>query len=219
MSNIKEMKIYSLEGIAKDVRIAIDRNGASAALKDLGDVDTLTIDEIIMSKVVEAVKRVHSIAPAHLLDGGYFFGDSIHWPDENPGCGWVSLPDDFMRFISFKMDDWARGVFTCMSTDDVEYEKQSLPFKGVRGTPLSPKCFISIRPEGRIMEFYSSKNNSAKVSFANYLPYPKIENNSVRICEKCYDGVVYTIAGLVMATVGDVDKSNVFNELAKSALV
>jgi hypothetical protein len=71
------MNVYRLEEIAKDVRIAIDRNSNSNALVEIGDVDTLALDDIIMSKVVEAVRRVHSDAPVHLLDGGYSFGDAL----------------------------------------------------------------------------------------------------------------------------------------------
>lgn len=212
------MAVYRIENIAKDVRIALDRNGSSEALSEIGDVDTLTIDEIVMSKIIEGVKHVHSTAPAYLLDGGHSFADSIYWKENE--CGWILLPEDFMRFVSFKMNDWSRTVFNCLSTDDIEYEKQSSRFKGLRGTAQNPKCFISVRPEGRILEFYSCKSNDAKISIANYLPYPKIDSSkSVEICKRCYDAVIYTIAALVLMTFGDAEKSNVFNELAKSSLI
>lgn len=213
------MTVYRIENIAKDVRIALDRNGSSDALTDIGDVDTLTIDEIIISKIIEGIKHVHSTAPAYLLDGGHSFADSIYWKENE--CGWILLPEDFMRFVSFKMSDWSRTVFNCLSTDDIEYEKQSSRFKGLRGTAQNPKCFISVRPEGRILEFYSCKSNDAKISIANYLPYPEIDPlmKSVEICKRCYDAVIYTIAALVLMTFGDAEKSNVFNELAKSSLI
>lgn len=211
------MTVYRIENIAKDVRIALDRNGSSAALADIGDVDTLTIDEIIISKIIEGIKHVHSTAPAYLLDGGYSFADSIYWKENE--CGWILLPDDFMRFVSFKMDDWSRPVYSCSTTDDIEYEKQSSRFKGLRGTSQKPLCFIAIRPEGRALEFYSSKSTDAEVEMATYLPYPQIESESVKICSRCYDAVIYTIAALVLMTFGDAEKSNVFNELAKSSLI
>lgn len=212
------MAVYRIENIAKDVRIALDRNGSSDALSEIGDVDTLTIDEIIISKIIEGIKHVHSTAPAYLLDGGHSFADSIYWKENE--CGWILLPEDFMRFVSFKMNDWSRTVFNCLSIDDIEYEKQSSRFKGLRGTAQNPKCFISVRPEGRILEFYSCKSNDAKISIANYLPYPEIDSSkSVEICKRCYNAVIYTIAALVLMTFGDAEKSNVFNELAKSSLI
>lgn len=214
------MAVYRLEKIERDVRIALDRNGSSEALAIIGDVDTLTIDEIIESKIVEAVKRIHSSAPAHLLDGGHSFVDkaAVYWKELE--SGWVLLPEDFMRFVAFKMSDWQHAVFTCMSTDDAEYQLQSSPFKGVRGTAQNPKCFIVVRPEGRALEFYSSKTRNAEITQAVYLPYPEIDElRSVEICSKCYNAVVYTVAALVVATLGDTDKSNIFNELAKSSLI
>ena len=75
------MAVYQTDRIGRDVRIALDRNMTSDALKLIGDVDTLALDDIIKSKILEAVKRVHSAAPAHLLDGGYNFGDAIYWKE------------------------------------------------------------------------------------------------------------------------------------------
>ena len=54
------MAVYQIKNITKDVRVALDQNGVSDSLEGIGDVDTLELNEIIRSKVVEAVKRVHS---------------------------------------------------------------------------------------------------------------------------------------------------------------
>lgn len=215
------MKVYPLEKVAKDVRIALDQNMTSDALTEIGDVDTLALNDIIKSKIVEAVKRIHSDAPPHLLDGGFNFGDAVYWnKDGRDFSGWVLLPEDFMRFVVFQMDDWERAVFSAISTDDSEYTKQSSRFRGIRGTTQKPVCAISIRPEGRVLEFFSCKSEDAMVSRAVYLPYPKIDKyGAVEICQRCYDAVVYTTAALVLTTFGDTDKSNLLNELAKSSLI
>lgn len=212
------MTVYPLDKVAEDVRIALDQNMVSDALTEIGDVDTLALNDIIKSKIVEAVKRIHSEAPPHLLDGGHNFGDAVYWMEHE--SGWVLLPEDFMRFVVFEMSDWSRAVFTASNTDDTEYLLQQSRHKGIRGTAQRPICFISIRPEGRVLEFYSCKSEEASVSRAVYLPYPKVdEYGGIEICERCYDAVVYTIASLVLATYGDMDKSNVMNELAKTAII
>nr|DAV37242.1 MAG TPA: hypothetical protein [Caudoviricetes sp.] len=212
------MKVYQIHEIIKDVRIALDQNMVSDTLEIIGDVDTLSINDIIKSKIVEAIKRIHSEAPSHLLDGGYNFGDEIYWKDN---CtGWILLPENFMRFVVFQMNDWERPVFFPISTDDPEYEKQSSRFKGIRGNPQRPVCAISIRPEGRVLEFFSCKSNEAKVSRAVYIPYPQIDRyGAVEICQRCYDAVIYTIAALVLTTFGDTDKSSALSELSKSILI
>ena len=212
------MTVYHLDEIAGDVRIALDQNTTSDVLKEIGDVDTLALNDIIKSKIIEAVKRVHSSAPPYLLDGGHNFGDEVYW--QKCESGWVLLPEDFMRFVVFQMSDWERAVFYPISVDDPEYEKQSSRFKGIRGTTQRPVCAIYIRPEGRVLEFYSCKSQDATVSRAVYLPYPQIDKyGAIEICQRCYDAVVYTIAALVLTTFGDVEKSSALNELAKSVLI
>ena len=71
---LQPMTVYHLDEIAGDVRIALDQNTTSDVLKEIGDVDTLALNDIIKSKIIEAVKRVHSSAPPYLLDGGHNFG-------------------------------------------------------------------------------------------------------------------------------------------------
>ena len=212
------MAVYQIKNITKDVRVALDQNGVSDSLEGIGDVDTLELNEIIRSKVVEAVKRVHSEAPAYLLDGGHNLGSAICWMEKE--SGWVLLPEDFMRLVIFQMDDWARAVFTAISAADAEYAMMKSRYKGLRGTAQKPVCAISVRPEGRVLEFYSCKSEEATVSRGVYLPYPLIdEHDDVEICSRCYDAVVYTIASLVAATYGDADKTGLFNELAKGCLI
>lgn len=212
------MTVYPVKDVETAVRIVLDQNGVSDALVQFGDVDTLQLNEIIESKIVEGIKMVHSQAPAYLLDGGYNFGTSIYW--KNNGTGWVLLPDDFMRLVVFEMDDWERAVFNALSIEDEEYKKQSSRFKGVRGNPQKPVCVLTFRPEGRVLEFYSCYNTDAMVSRASYIPYPFIAgDNTVRICRRCFDAVVYTIASLVLLTLKDTENSNLFSELAKTALI
>lgn len=209
--------IYQLDKIRQDVRICLDQNMTSDALLESGDIDTLALDDIIRSKILEAVQRVHMDAPNYLLEGGHNFGDAVYWRELE--SGWVLLPPDFMRLVVFEMDDWEQAVYQAISTDDPEYEKQRSRFKGIRGTAQRPVCAIAIRPEGRVLEFYSCKSKNAQVSRAMYIPYPKIdEDNGVDICERCYNAVVYTAAGLTLLTCGEVEKGNAVSELAQTFL-
>ena len=209
--------IYQLDKIMQDVRICLDQNMTSDALLESGDIDTLALDDIIRSKILEAVQRVHMDAPNYLLEGGHNFGDAVYWRELE--SGWVLLPPDFMRLVVFEMDDWEQAVYQAISTDDPEYEKQRSRFKGIRGTAQRPVCAIAIRPEGRVLEFYSCKSSDAHVSRAMYIPYPKIdEANGVDICERCYKAVVYTAAGLTLLACGEAERGNALSELAQTFL-
>lgn len=209
--------IFKVTDIIRDVRVCIDQNKTSEALFEDGDIETLTLDEIIRQKIPEAVRRVHTDAPTYLLESGHDFGDAVYWGDME--SGYVMLPDDFMRLIMFRMSDWERTVYTAISTEDEEYEKMSSRFKGIRGTAQKPVCAIAIRPEGKVLEFYSCKSESADVAKATYLPYPKIdEDGGIDICERCYTAVIYTAAALVLNTYGEAQKVSALSDLAKTAL-
>ncbi|MGM9836050.1 MAG: hypothetical protein ACI30L_04800 [Muribaculaceae bacterium] len=209
--------IFQIDKIMQDVRICLDLNMESDALIESGDIDTLALDEIIKSKILEAIQRVHRDAPNYLLEGGHNFGDAVYWQELE--SGWVLLPKDFLRLVVFEMDDWEQAVYQAISTDDPEYEKQHSRFKGIRGTAQRPVCSIGIRPEGRVLEFYSCKSTDAKVRRAIYMPYPKIdEDGGVDISERCYNAVIYTAAALTLLTCGETEKGNSVSELAQTFL-
>lgn len=209
--------VYKVDKVMRDVRICLDQNMTSEQLLQTDDVDTLALDDIIRSKILEAVVRVHCNAPTYLLEEGHNFGESVYWGDLE--SGWVLLPEDFMRLIVFEMSDWEQAVFTAISSADPEYAFQRQRIKALRGTSQKPVCAISTRPEGRVLEFYSCKSEDAYVSRAQYLPYPEIdEDEGIDICERCYTAVVYTVASLVLVTLGETDKSSALSELSKTAL-
>lgn len=209
--------IYNIHDVMRDVRVCLDQNMTSEQLLQDDDVDTLSLDEIVKSKIVEAVTRVHTDAPTYLLENGHDFGDAVFWGDQE--SGWVILPQDFMRLIVFEMSDWEQAVFTAISTGDPEYEMQRQRVKALRGTAQRPVCAIAVRPEGRVLEFYSCKSEDAYVRRAQYLPYPRVDKDGgIDICERCYTAVVYAAASLVLLTLGEVDKASALSEISKSAL-
>lgn len=209
--------IYQIQDIERDVRIALDENDVSTQLVQMGDVDTLALNDIIRSKIVEAVRRVELAAPAHLLEEGHDFSSGIYWNGD--GSGWVLLPDDFMRLIAFRMSDWERTVYEAISVDDPLYAKQSSRYKGIRGNVQKPVCAIVNRAEGKALEFYACKDNTVMIVRAGYLPYPSIDaNDGIDISQRCYEAVIYTIAALVAATYGDSEKTTNLNELSKTLI-
>lgn len=209
--------MYKIETVSQDVRIAIDENKTSEQLLGDEDIDTLSLNEIVRSKIEEAVRRVETTAPTFLLEEGHTFGDSVYWEDNN--SGWTLLPDDFMRLIAFRMSDWERTCYNAISVDDPLYDLQSSRFMGVRGNVQKPVCAVVNRAEGKALEFYSCKSEEAYVKRATYLPYPKIDDEEgIDISERCYTAVVYTTAALVLTAYGANDRAEQLNALAKSIM-
>ncbi len=210
--------LYKATKIVRDVRVAIDENRTSEQLIATDDIETLSLEDIIRSKIVEAVRRVEMAAPVRFLEEGHNFGDAVYWSDLESGR--VLLPDDFMRLIAFRMSDWERTVYTAISVDNAQYAKQSSRYKGIRGNAQKPVCVLVNRPEGKALEFYSCKSKDAYVACGMYVPYPRIdEDDCVDISERCYEAVVYTIASQVLAVYGEYDKSRVMNESAQTLLM
>lgn len=209
--------IYNLEDIEEAVRVVLDENQVS---DNMMDIDTLSLDEIIRSKVEEAVNNAHLLAPIYMLEQGNSFADSIAWDEEvGKGPGWTILPNDFNRLISFKMSDWERPVYSAILPNDPLYALQKSRFAGVRGNTQKPVCTIAMRPVGRVLEFYScAKGEDVSVDMAVYLPIYKIEDEAINICERCYKSVVYKVAGLAAVSMGIMDKAKTLFEISNELL-
>ena len=210
---------YEVDDIVKEVRIAIDQNMTSDALADLGDIDTLSLEQIIRSKIAVGARIVESQAPFYLLDSGKAFADNITWVQERgKGWGWILLPDDFLRLVVFQMTDWTHEVCTPITADDALYAQQFSRYPGIQGNPQKPVVAIVQKPVGLVLEFFTSMaGEEAYVKQARYIPIPRIENNAIELCEKLHDAIVYEAAYLTALSTGQTDLAtnllNIKNEL------
>lgn len=210
---------YKVADIIRDVRIAIDQNTTSDALLEVGDVDTLSLEEIIRSKIVDAATIVEAQAPVYLLDGGKAFGDSILW-DSQPGIGSgeIHLPDDFLRLVCFRMSDW-EGNPSVITEDDPKYAMQHSRYAGIRGNPQNPVVAIVTQPIGQVLEFYScTAGEQAYVKQARYIPIPRIEGEEIEVCEKLRRAIVYYAAYLTALSVGNGDLATAMQTITKEIL-
>lgn len=209
--------IYEVSEIQQAVRVVMDKNAISPILGGVIDIDTIGVDDIIRKSIPVAVRNVHTVAPFHLLELGHDMGDELYWNGD--GSGWLLLPDDFMRFVVFQMSDWERAVYDALTPDDAEYALQRSRWKGVRGTPQKPVCAVCVRPEGKVLEFYSCKDEDAFVTRGVYIPLPKVsEDGGIEISEPCYAAVVYECAALTFASLGDVTQETLMRTEARSLL-
>lgn len=207
----------TLDTILTDVRVILDKNMSGDALAELGDVETLSLDEMIESKVVDAVRLVHTAAPYYRLDGLSEITGTIVWDDLY--CGHIILPEDFMRLVSFKMSDWHRAVHTAVDVGSVEYEMQGSKYKGIRGTPEKPVVAAVPYAEGLALEFFSCRSEQATITNATYLPLPQWVDGSIAVCKRLYRSICYLSAALTAQSLGSADTYNALSEQAKSLMV
>ena len=202
------MTPYLVDDLITAAKVAIDENVSSAPLAALGDVDTLTVDEIIRSKVEDAARLVEEGAAHHLLDAGKPFGDSIEWESqEGYGAGRVNLPDDFMRLVTFRMSDWYKPVTEAITEEHQLYLQQSSRYAGVRGNPQRPVVAGVHDASRQVLEFYSCQAGPGVcVRTARYLPLPKIYKDGgkeyIDLCAKLERAVVYRLASMACTIIG-----------------
>lgn len=209
--------------LKQEVRIALDQNMSSDPLIAISDIDTLSLDQIIESKIEDAARVVLRDAPNYLLDGGVSFGNadhtySVEWFGQKAGLGggYILLPEDFLRLVSFQMSDWSRAVSVAITEDNPLYARQSSRYGGIRGCPQKPVVALVPYSTGLALEFYScTMGDSVTVKKGTYIPMPTIKDEggtkTIEFCEKLKPAIVYYTAYLVALTLGQ-------NELAATLL-
>ena len=200
---------YNVADIVKDVRIVLDRNMSSTALAALSDVDTLSLDEIIQSRVLDSVRTVDLEAPLYRLGPGIPFGESIAWDtQEGIGSGYVLLPPDFLRLIAFQMTDWRQAVYAPITPADPLYKLQHSQFPGIKGNPDKPVAALVAKPVGMVLEFYSCMGGQGTgIAIASYLPQPRIIEGKVEIPYQLRDAVIYHAAYLTAVTMEETEQA------------
>jgi len=200
--------IYLVDDIIGDVRIVLDEDRSGEPLLESGDEEALNLEELIRSKIEEGIDAVHSMAPSRMLDTGHAFGgdETLYWGELE--SGWVMLPDDWLRLVVFEMSDWERPVYDAIAADTPRARQTRSRVKALRGTAQRPVCVLGVRPEGKVLEFYSCKSRAARVTRGVYIPRAEIDDHGgVEVGEQCYRAAVYNIGALVMAVQGEAERS------------
>lgn len=214
------MKSY-YRNIVRAVRVVLDQNKDSAPLAAVGDIDTLSIDEIIEESIPGAIRAVLLTAPDTFFDGGISAtSEALKMKKHavaNNVYGYVSveLPADFIRLLSMKMSDWDFAVSYAFPRGDAAYAIQHSRVTSLHGNAQRPVAVVT--PDGKHIEAFSSKEDARLDEFV-YVGMPSVveegSDKAVEIGGKMYPSVVYYCASLVCATLGDLDKSNTMRTIA-----
>lgn len=212
---------FRVDELTKDVRVALDQNMTSDALMALEDIDTLSLEEIIKSKLEDAARFIEGESPVYLLDGiGEPFAGSIGWEAQTGiGPGYILLPEDFLRLISFQMSDWSVQVTQAIPEDSPLYMMQRSRFPGIRGCPQKPVVAITNRAGGLVLEFYScSAGPDVHVKRARYLPIPKIEDGMIDLCPRLRSSIVYYTAYMTSLSLQAADMAAALLSISKDLM-
>ena len=209
---------YGIRQITRDVRVTLDENRESRQLIEIGDRETLGLDELIASKVETAAGFVVLESPLSMMSGGYPLDGDIYW--ERGNSGRMLLPEDYLRLLVFKMSDWERAVHEAIGAESAEYRLQSSRCKGLRGNVQKPVVAVVRRGEGLELEFYSCLSDEAEIEQGAYMRVPRIDGEgNIEIPERCYKAVVEKAAALVYESIGELQRGQSKEEAGKGALI
>jgi len=106
-----------------------------------------TIDLYINALLDESAKHILQTAPRHVIkptDGRaaapVFVAQST--------VGYIYLPDDYLRFLSFKIASWLQEVNELKTTEDSSYKLQKYSF--TRGGIAKPEVFINSKTKTNV---------------------------------------------------------------------
>ncbi len=193
--------LCKVDDIAGAVRTILEDNSSERYLNELDDTDAVLLDEVIRSKITESVRTVLLTAPLSMIGTGKAFGKTIHWyQHEGHGAGYVLLPKDFLRLVTFQMSDWTQEAHIPISPMSAEYKQQRSRF-GVRGCPQRPVVALINLPQGMALEFFSCEGGKGThVSQSEYIPYPRIIKRKVYIPKLLQKAVINHAAYLTAVT-------------------
>lgn len=206
---------YKVEDMKADIRTAIDENRRSESLVLDGDTDTLSLDDVIEQKIGDAIKAVEMSAPARLLEG-VSFAECKNTINQDLS-GYVTLPEDFMRLVAFKMSDWETGVYNAIAPSDAAYMYQKSRW-GIGGNWERPVCAVVPSGDSLKLEYYRSRTTDAGIETALYRPYPAIKNGKTDVSEHLYKASVYMAAALTLMTYGDEAAAKMMTEQSNNAI-
>lgn len=214
------MADYSIEELIRDVRVCLDENAQQSALLASAEY-TLQLDDIIKSKIPEALDAVLLNAPNDLLgDGSEIPAGSAELGVRSAELGVVRLsrPADFLKLVAIKMPDWANEVTTVINPESDLYKQQQSRYSGLRGSPERPVVAEVHSATGRVFELYTSHYKTPE--YARYIKRYSMSSGSVVSLPNVslYRPVIYQIAGLVCVTYKDMNQAQALFDIANGLL-
>lgn len=114
---------YDVINLIKDVRICIEENASNEALERFEDMETLLLEDLIKSKIIDGVRRIEIVAPIWLVEGKNIEMDVtsyVNVSDSGEVTGKpLAVPIDTVQIYSSDNDEMTLQTKTLDSVDAV----------------------------------------------------------------------------------------------------
>jgi len=212
------MEVCSKDKLMQDIRIALDENMSSEALAALPDVDTLSHDDIIASKIEDAALAVVMAAPVEKLsDVSESLTGTLSISAGERHIGTMQLPTNFVRLVRFKLSSWSHAIFKALQPSTSLYEQAHSEFN-VFGTKERPVVFLVPETSGMKLECFCASSIHDTLDGCLYVRRPKMVDSNISIGEHLYRPTVYYAAYLTALEIKDADAAAALQATAKEML-
>ena len=163
------MKVKITDLVSKVIK-NLDENEEIIADKVEFGYPGSTLPELIADILPDVAANVVAGADLRDVDEWLHMDEDFEWTA--PGRGEMSLPQDFLRLVVFRMSDWKRSVSSVIFADSPVYSLRFAPSEGRRGIRKSPAVAIVEGATRRFLEFIGSTDPAAYPERCGYLPVP-----------------------------------------------
>lgn len=198
------------------VKTRIDEVSSEGELiVDVGIENTKPYDSIIDELLDESALEVLLKAPFYRLAVSKAENLVCTPVANDKSIGKISVPNDFIRLVSFKMSDWQQSVTSLAQPGDELARKQSNKY--IRGGIAKPVGVLKNTPDGLVIEYYSVKQSDTHSLEEFY--YIKKDTAENITDAQMIDAMVWICAGKTLGVLNQVNLQNVCFENAKGLLV
>lgn len=206
------MKKYTISQVVEAVRTKYDEIKLNES-DMLGATDDSDMDTIIRSCISDAYRFVINAADLSMLEGKQLTGAAL--TIDGDLIAHVSLPDDFLRGITFRLSSWQSAASDIITEDTPEYRMQSDPY--ACGTWQHPVAALVHTSSGREVELYKARTSNDTLKSFVYAPRWDNTSEDVSIPDQLAESFIYYVAGLTATTFRE-DVANDFFKVARSLI-
>lgn len=166
--------------------------------------DETEIDNLIKSRILEALQFVNSTADSSILEPDKV--DTSVSSTRKVGdwiCGIVLTPD-FLRVRSIRVEGWTKALTEVIYDDDAAYQMQSDPL--ACGTPDNPIAYASEDLAGmKTIELYTLPSADSRIRVEYMVVPSKVSDTDggIDVSDRVKDSYVYYLSFLVLTVLND----------------
>lgn len=166
--------------------------------------DETEIDNLVKSRLLEALRFVNSTADPSLLEADKVVTSTTTTrPVGDFVCGVVSV-SGFLRIRSIRVDGWKKALTEAVYDDDASYQMQSDPY--ACGTPDRPVAYACEDLDGtKTIELYSlpSADSRLRVEYMTVPDKVSDADGGVDVSDRVKEAYIYYLSFLVLTVLND----------------